>query len=62
MLRPRHEATMLVLTAHDVDRQARKGALPSDHAPLVVDLDEPGRQFDAGWAAADARIAARRSG
>ncbi len=25
-----------------VDRNARKGKLPSDHAPLVVDLDEPG--------------------
>jgi exodeoxyribonuclease-3 len=46
----------------EIDRQARKGTLPSDHAPLVVDLDEPGRPFDAGWAAADARIAARRSG
>ncbi len=45
----------------EIDRQARKGALPSDHAPLVVDVGEPGRPFDAGWAAADARIAARRS-
>ena len=25
-----------------VDREARKGKGPSDHAPLVVDLDEPG--------------------
>jgi exodeoxyribonuclease-3 len=24
-----------------VDRNARKGQLPSDHAPLVIDLDEP---------------------
>jgi exodeoxyribonuclease-3 len=23
-----------------VDRQARKGAKPSDHAPVIVDLDE----------------------
>ncbi|MGH2469024.1 MAG: exodeoxyribonuclease III, partial [Chloroflexota bacterium] len=23
-----------------VDRQARKGTLPSDHAPVIVDLDE----------------------
>jgi exodeoxyribonuclease-3 len=23
-----------------VDRQARKGSLPSDHAPVIVDLDE----------------------
>jgi exodeoxyribonuclease-3 len=50
-------------TVHaEIDRQARKGTLPSDHAPLVVDLDEPGRPFDAGWAGADARIAARRRG
>ena len=24
-----------------VDRDARKGKLPSDHAPVVVDLDVP---------------------
>ena len=24
-----------------IDRDARKGALPSDHAPLVVDIDWP---------------------
>jgi exodeoxyribonuclease-3 len=23
-----------------VDRQARKGTLPSDHAPVIIDLDE----------------------
>jgi exodeoxyribonuclease-3 len=45
----------------EIDRQARKGSLPSDHAPLVVDVDEPGHPFDAGWAGADARIAMRRS-
>jgi exodeoxyribonuclease-3 len=45
----------------EIDREARKGKpIPSDHAPLVVDLDEPGRAFDAGWASADERIAARR--
>ena len=34
----------------EIDREARKGKpTPSDHAPLVVDLDEPGRLFDAGW-------------
>jgi exodeoxyribonuclease-3 len=44
----------------EIDRVARKGKpIPSDHAPLVIDLDEPGRPFDAGWAAAEARIAAR---
>ena len=45
----------------EIDREARKGKpTPSDHAPLVIDLDEPGHTFDAGWAAADVRIAARR--
>ena len=47
--------------AVEIDREARKGKpLPSDHAPLVIDLDEPGHAFDAGWAAAAGRIAARR--
>jgi exodeoxyribonuclease-3 len=46
----------------EIDREARKGKpIPSDHAPLVVDLDEPGRAFDAGWASADERVAARRA-
>jgi exodeoxyribonuclease-3 len=46
----------------EIDREARKGKpVPSDHAPLVVDLDVPGRPFDAGWTGADARIAARRA-
>lgn len=45
----------------EIDREARKGKpTPSDHAPLVIDLDEPGHPFDAGWASAEARIAARR--
>ncbi|HET9328733.1 MAG TPA: exodeoxyribonuclease III [Candidatus Eisenbacteria bacterium] len=44
----------------EIDREARKGKpIPSDHAPLVIDLDEPGHPFDAGWASADERIAAR---
>lgn len=47
----------------EIDREARKGKpIPSDHAPLVVDLDSPGKPFDAGWSSADVRIAARRSG
>lgn len=47
--------------AVEIDREARKGQpTPSDHAPLVVDLDEPGTPFDAGWAGAEARIAKRR--
>jgi exodeoxyribonuclease-3 len=47
----------------EIDREARKGKpMPSDHTPLVIDLDEPGRPFDAGWTGAEARIAGRRSG
>jgi exodeoxyribonuclease-3 len=50
------------VTWAEIDREARKGKpLPSDHAPLVIDLDEPGCPFDAGWAGADERIAARRT-
>ena len=44
----------------EIDREARKGKpTPSDHAPVVVDLDVPGKTFDAGWVGAEARIAAR---
>lgn len=44
----------------EIDREARKGKpIPSDHAPLVIDIDEPGHPFDAGWKSAEARIAAR---
>jgi exodeoxyribonuclease III len=47
--------------AAEIDREARKGKpVPSDHAPLLIDLDEAGHPFDAGWAGADSRIAARR--
>jgi exodeoxyribonuclease-3 len=46
----------------EIDREARKGKpIPSDHAPVIIDLDEPGRTIDAGWDAAGARIAARRA-
>ena len=46
----------------EVDREARKGIpTPSDHAPLVLDLDEPGKPFDAGWSGSDERFAARRA-
>jgi exodeoxyribonuclease III len=46
----------------EIDREARKGKpTPSDHAPLVIDVDEPGCPFDAGWAGADQRVAARRA-
>ena len=44
----------------EIDREARKGKpIPSDHAPLVMDVDEPGHPFDAGWTSAEERIAAR---
>ncbi len=44
----------------EIDREARKGKpLPSDHAPVVIDLDKAGHPFDAGWASAESRIAAR---
>lgn len=45
----------------EIDREARKGTpTPSDHAPVVVDLDEPGVPFDAGWEGALERIARRQ--
>jgi exodeoxyribonuclease-3 len=45
----------------EIDREARKGKpIPSDHAPLVIDIDQPGCAFDAGWTSAEGRIAARR--
>ncbi len=44
----------------EIDREARKGVpIPSDHAPLLIDLDEPGLPIDAGWEGALERIAAR---
>jgi exodeoxyribonuclease-3 len=44
----------------EIDREARKGPpTPSDHAPLVVDLDQPGIPFDPDWEGALARIAKR---
>ena len=46
----------------EIDREARKGKpIPSDHAPLLIDVDEPGVPIDAGWAGGDARTAARRA-
>ena len=46
----------------EIDREARKGKpIPSDHAPLVIDVDEPGCGLDAGWSSAEGRIAARRA-
>jgi exodeoxyribonuclease-3 len=44
----------------EIDRDARKGPpVPSDHAPLLIDLDEPGRPVDPDWDGALARIQAR---
>ena len=59
----RHRAAGRSATiAAEIDREARKGKpIPSDHAPLVIDLDAPGCAFDAGWASAEGRIAARRA-
>ena len=46
----------------EIDREARKGKpIPSDHAPVIIDIDQPGHPIDAGWDAASARIAARRT-
>jgi exodeoxyribonuclease-3 len=50
------------VVAVEIDREARKGQpTPSDHAPLVMDLDAPGLAFDPGWSGADERFAARRA-
>lgn len=44
----------------EIDRDARKGPpVPSDHAPLLIDLDELGRPIDPDWEGALARIRAR---
>jgi exodeoxyribonuclease III len=44
----------------EIDREARKGPpTPSDHAPLLIDLDAPGRPIDPDWSGALARIASR---
>ena len=55
--RPLAERTLFA----EIDREARKGKpTPSDHAPLLIDVDEPGLPLDPGWASAEGRIAARR--
>lgn len=46
----------------EIDRVARKGKpTPSDHAPVLVDLDQPGIPIDADWEGALERIARRKS-
>jgi exodeoxyribonuclease-3 len=48
--------------ATDIDREARKGfPVPSDHAPLFLDLDAPGVAVDTGWGGAEAKFAARQA-
>lgn len=45
----------------EIDREARKGKpTPSDHTPVVIDLDEPGEPFDARWERADAKARAAK--
>jgi exodeoxyribonuclease-3 len=45
----------------DIDREARKGKpTPSDHAPLFLDIDEPGKAIDTGWKGVDEKAAERR--
>ena len=49
------------IRAAEIDREARKGKpIPSDHAPVFIDIDQPGTAVDAGWNAAQERIATRR--
>lgn len=44
----------------EIDREARKGKpTPSDHTPVLLDLDEHGAPIDAGWDGASERIAKR---
>ena len=44
----------------EIDRDARKGPpIPSDHAPMLIDLDATGRPVDPDWEGALARIALR---
>jgi exodeoxyribonuclease-3 len=48
--------------AADIDREARKGfPVPSDHAPLFLDLDAPGAPVNTGWGGAEAKFAARQA-
>jgi exodeoxyribonuclease-3 len=38
------------IVAAEIDREARKGKpVPSDHAPLLIDVDTLGCDFDPGW-------------
>jgi exodeoxyribonuclease-3 len=49
-------------TAADIDREARKGIpIPSDHAPLFIDLDTRGQAIDTGWSGSETKFAARQA-
>ncbi len=53
-------AVVARLVDAEIDREARKGPpVPSDHAPVTMDLDEPGAPLDPDWGGALARIAKR---
>jgi exodeoxyribonuclease III len=55
------EVVLERVIAAEIDREARKGKpIPSDHAPVVIDLDEPGKPFDPGWVGVDERSRIRR--
>ena len=44
----------------EIDRVARKGPpTPSDHAPVLIDLDQPGVPIEAGWEGALSRVRKR---
>jgi exodeoxyribonuclease III len=46
----------------DIDREARKGIpIPSDHAPLFIDLDAAGIAVNTGWAGSEEKFAARQA-
>jgi exodeoxyribonuclease-3 len=50
------------VVASEIDREARKGKpTPSDHAPLFLDLDEPGQPLDPGWSGVAARAQGGKS-
>ncbi|MEX1172046.1 MAG: exodeoxyribonuclease III [Chloroflexota bacterium] len=48
------------LVGTEIDREARKGPpVPSDHAPVTIDLDVAGAAYDPDWEGALSRIAKR---
>jgi exodeoxyribonuclease-3 len=49
------------IVAAEIDREARKGKpIPSDHAPLLIDVDTPGCEFDPGWSSSATPSSSRR--